>query len=438
MNNYLLPKTFCPRAWHMMNIVPEGWIRMCCKVPHFISKDGKRMSVYEYTFDEIWNSDYMQNIRKSLLENQRIPECSYCYASEDKISTSLRHDVIKWANDMNPFLTDSMKDPEIFQKNYSAIASLPFEYQLDMGSVCNLKCRMCAANRSTRIESDPVHSKWRPEPNDVPQYITSSRFPDHESWIKQKNFIYSELFSAPDQIKLIHISGGEIFLIKEADEIIDFMVDNEYSKNIVFHLTTNGTIISDEILKKLSSFRSIGIGVSIEGVGPVNDYIRFPSQWESTALNIKKLSALPNANIYLACTLQVYNIFYFVELCEYCDENNLKLYTEILRNPSFLNVGVLPSPVLNECVAKLQDYLTRCTNPHRRRVVELLCKRLPEQIPLNRDELWDQFMLFTNDLDISREQRFDHSLSGLYQALLDSGVVWNNQTRYVEREKGNQ
>ncbi len=427
-----LPDTFCPQAWHMVNITPEGRIKMCCKASGCITQNGKPMSVYEHTYQEIWNSDYMQRIRKSMLEGQPIPECSYCYNYEAKISSSRRLDEIKWGKLNNPYLDESIQDPVLFKQRYGLIAPLPTHLQLDMGNVCNLKCRMCAAHRSTSIEADPVQSLWRPKLPNSQSDLSPTRFPDHRSWISQKDFIREEILADPAQIRLIHISGGEIFLIPEVETIIRFLVDGGYSKQIIFHLTTNATMISDKILNDLSSFKILRIGISVEGIGPINDYIRYPSNWRIIENNIIKLSSLPNTRLYLASTIQIYNVYNFIEVCRYCDQNNLKLYAEILKYPSFFRIGVLPKPVREKCMENYQAYMKTCSNPQRIKMVEYLYKSLAETDISDREELWRRFNLYTNDLDQSRGQSFQHDLHDLYQAILDSGEEWTDEIRYAQ------
>ena len=70
--------SFCILPWVSISNSPNGYIRLCC---------GSKASSLRYgqsRISEIWNSDYYQNIRKKMLLNEQIDECSACYHEEKK------------------------------------------------------------------------------------------------------------------------------------------------------------------------------------------------------------------------------------------------------------------------------------------------------------------------------------------------------------------
>jgi len=48
---------------------------------------------------------------------------------------------------------------ESIRNNYY-VMQMPFDLELEIDNTCNLSCRMCDADRSSRVERDPVHSQW--------------------------------------------------------------------------------------------------------------------------------------------------------------------------------------------------------------------------------------------------------------------------------------
>lgn len=45
-------------------------------------------------------------------------------------------------------------------KNDFYVEHAPFAMAIEVDNVCNLACRMCSADRSSRVENDPVHNRW--------------------------------------------------------------------------------------------------------------------------------------------------------------------------------------------------------------------------------------------------------------------------------------
>ena len=76
------------------------------------------------------------------------------------------------------------------------LVTTPSWLQLDVGNLCNLKCRMCCGYSSSRIDEDLVHRQWNGRaPNE------QERLPTGKRWVEDKNFILTELFRHPEQVK---------------------------------------------------------------------------------------------------------------------------------------------------------------------------------------------------------------------------------------------
>ncbi len=71
------------------------------------------------------------------------------------------------------------------------------------------------------------------------------------------------------QLKFVNITGGEPFVRRDLDEIVDI----SFKKAPRVVISTSGYQV-DEILKLAEQFPNIGIRVSIEGLSTINDYLR--------------------------------------------------------------------------------------------------------------------------------------------------------------------
>ena len=78
----LIPASFCINPFVEINVKPSGSVSPCCAFGQAISKDGRPMSVYEYSTYEIWNSDNMRDIRQRMVEGKPVKACCYCTNQE--------------------------------------------------------------------------------------------------------------------------------------------------------------------------------------------------------------------------------------------------------------------------------------------------------------------------------------------------------------------
>jgi MoaA/NifB/PqqE/SkfB family radical SAM enzyme len=92
----------------------------------------------------------------------------------------------------------------------------------------------------------------------------------------------------PSTIKQVNLIGGEVFLRKDIFEILNYLNNKGYK----IRIHTNGTLIDDEKIKKLSKIENLnGIGFSIDGTRELHDKIRgCEGAFDKTIDAIKKAS----------------------------------------------------------------------------------------------------------------------------------------------------
>lgn len=153
---------FCINPFLEINITPAGSVRACCAFYPVISKNGHPMSVYEHSIEEIWNSDTMRSVRRDMIDGKPVMACEYCYKQEQKGAASMRTDGLSaWqAGYLNP-RQETIEDLKAkATRNDYRLPAGPEWIDLDVGNLCNLKCRMCNSLSSSGIANDPVHARW--------------------------------------------------------------------------------------------------------------------------------------------------------------------------------------------------------------------------------------------------------------------------------------
>lgn len=158
--------SFCVRAFNNISIAPHGEVKLCCFARGFAKKDGVHMSVNDSSLEDIWNSEYYHNVRQKMVRGEKLTECTRCYNEEAETGDSYRTRMNKdWQNgylnrdrqSIDELVAGGLKDGER--------STPPVSYDMQLGNICNFRCRMCSGGYSSRIAADPVQSRWRPAQN---------------------------------------------------------------------------------------------------------------------------------------------------------------------------------------------------------------------------------------------------------------------------------
>ena len=140
------PDTFCILPFIHVSTLPQGEIKLCCRgqppkniVDGYDTYNGNpHVQFNDFDLEEYWNSDYMNGVRKNLIEGRRISQCKNCWKMEDQNILSLRHNR----------LIDSKGKTKHYDavKSFTDTGSVPFDIpiiELKLSNLCNFKCRMC-------------------------------------------------------------------------------------------------------------------------------------------------------------------------------------------------------------------------------------------------------------------------------------------------------
>ena len=326
-------KTFCVAPFLSLDISTAGVLTPCCE---YVTDNTYRADP-ENSFKNYqqWQAKLV-DLRKDLINGVANKGCSRCWQREESsLENSYRYTLNKWYHrDIidKKFSEDSAHDTRILAVNF--------------GNTCNLKCLHCGPSSSSSHESEQrVH---RQEFERDGFYIVGDQ---EKKWFKTSTFseLKTNLIQGLDQISLY---GGEPLMTPEA---LKFLGEVDAS-NIRLLLTTNATIVNDQILDLLGSFKSISICISIDGVGKHAEYIREGCVWEEVDENIKKLQGLKNLfHGYVAVNhvLQHSSIYTMMDVLDYCERNNLRMHCGYLNWPDHLSINGARS----ESVSKLIEHL---------------------------------------------------------------------------------
>jgi uncharacterized Fe-S cluster-containing radical SAM superfamily protein len=433
----VLNESFCIRAFDHLNLNLDGTAQLCCRASQPITDGTRPFSLATDPYAAVWNSAYMRGAREALLAGRRIPDCVACYSHERTMGTSLRIESNAAWLERQP----AAQRGEAFSRLKAAseaaahvMAAPPRTLHLWFGSHCNLQCRMCSAEFSTRIAADKVHRAWHPRNTEA---AGPTRFTDAEAWSDSESVLFGEVLREPDGLEAIAFAGGEPLLQKQIEPLLEFLIARGRAPFMRLFISTNGTIVRESLMDKLACFATVVLALSLDGVGPLNDYVRYPARWDALLANLEAMRRWPGIRLRVDPTVQAYNILGLAELLRFCDEEGLEVsLSNILLSPRYLAVGVLPASCVRAAQTRLEAYLREDPPVRNLAAVHGILSHLGTLPAPDQPALLEEFMTFTNDLDASRQQRLQEAVPELPRLIAEAGFPWRDSRRHVPLVSG--
>lgn len=321
-------KTFCILPWAHTRITTDGTLTPCCKISHdFPVKNITAINDFEQDW---WNDLPMKKLRQDLLQGHKSSACAVCWADEAAGKSSLRQEY-------NKRLSPHIDLKSIAKTQSYIMSSLPIGLELEMGNICNFKCMMCGPKFSSKIQSERTQHQIEFKKLQFLQHNTDYHF----DWPNQERF--QKFFAAvAPELKVLQLKGGEPLLIKNAMQTIKSVKDKA---NTVISITTNGSVeFDDDFVEQLEQFEHCWLFVSVDGIEDHAEYIRYGSNWRTTANTILKLSQLKNTTFKLSTVLQFYSSLTFPRIADYALKHDLDIELLFCYSPKFLGIdSMLPS-----------------------------------------------------------------------------------------------
>lgn len=421
-------KSFCVFPFTQVNIRNDGRVRPCCRIGEYANRNGLNYTVYNHSFPEIWNSEYMRNMRKKMINGEIIRPCLSCIAREKYNPRAPRI-----SGSESRLKSTGLTVEQIIheaERNDFYVHSLPSHYHLEITDKCNSKCRSCNASSSSLIKHDIVHSAWCSRLVNHPSLTRNvpieSRFPNDQLWHAQPT-LWNELFS--DNLKWLYIIGGEPMIIKEHELILDYLCKENIASGVDLSYNTNLSYFSETLLTSLAKFKSVGFKASIDAKEELYEYMRYPSKWKNVTANVDKIADYDSISIQGSPLVTVYNFFYLTELLQFFDKHEISLAFIILQTPEFLSPTIAPMSLRREAARNLKVYkeiYCRDSNKNQVDVVISFLEEAPDNFNKKRHLLYE-FNLFTNDLDQTRNQSIHDVCPDLIQSFSNEGYTWSDR-----------
>jgi len=318
------------------------------------------------TLEEAWNSEYMRNVRKTMLRGEKPAPCLKCYKEEESGHLSKRNwETAYWEKrySVDELVNSTNED-----------GSLPTKIRyidLRLGSKCQLACVMCSPHDS---------SGWIKEWQTIHPQIQNERLKNTSkwenkgrnngasyNWHKNNPRFWNELMDQIPHMYQLYFAGGESLIIDEHYELLEECIKRGYAKDIELRYNSNAVEWRDDLFDLWAEFKRVRFHYSIDAYGKQNDYIRFPSKWEHQEKIFWQLDqTTDNVEITTATTVMALNVGYLPELVKWKVEQGFKkinkwpfgaglINMHFAYWPPQLNVKTLPKDYKNWVQKKYEN-----------------------------------------------------------------------------------
>jgi MoaA/NifB/PqqE/SkfB family radical SAM enzyme len=411
--------TFCAIPFVSLMVNPDATVKPCCmmkKGSNTLHNEDGSVATIKNDFKKLWNSDKLKKIRIDMVSGNKVSGCEVCYLQEDSGRKSNRQQSNEeWAFKLGTDHLYKLMDRAII-KNGELDYSIAY-LDLRLGNLCNLKCRMCSPWNSSQIAKEHLDLQNRDKEYKLVWDKSFGRFNKEFLDVQQlfeEDILWDQIIDLIPKLHKVYMTGGEPTLIENNFKFMQECI-NQGRKDIVLFFNTNCTNVNKKFTSLIEQFDTVYINASIDGIGEMNDYIRAPSKWSQVSANIEKLAQMPNVQLGITPTVQVYNAFDLVNILDWVDELNLKykkyIFVDFLINvyPEFLKVDVMTTDMMRQAADKLIEYKQNKLN---KRSPELTVNSVNGIIGLlsnnDRTKDWkeqiERLRSYTNSLDRERDQ----------------------------------
>jgi len=243
------------------------------------------------------------------------------------------------------------------------------------------------------------------------------------NWVENEQF-WVQLEANIHNIEHVYFAGGEPMLIERHYEFLDKCIAADAAKNIVIEYNTNMSTLPGKVTKLWTKFKQVRVGASVDGMGAVVEYQRYPVKWEKIHRNLLILDQLPSNIVgWLAFTVTVYNVTHMIDFMKWkLMESGFKkinssarrpiLTHHVAHHPKHLNIRVLPDEYKAEVTKKFEEFVEWAEASEFPKRIKSEAKIIANGVTnyMNSesyyDKHWNEFVEYTIKLDEIRGESF--------------------------------
>jgi len=298
----------------------------------------------------------MSEMRNDMLNDKTVDACVECHQVDQHNKVSGRQKQLLKAGitlDEFPKTVQSSPMRKYFEhsiENNGDTELTPLDWQIDLGNYCNSNCVMCGPQFSSSIATE--YKKLN---------IISEMPP--ASWTTNSNLVNQFINNLVEinQLSYIHFLGGETVITPAFKTFLTRLIDADLNDIVTIGFTTNLTVWRQDIVDLLVQFRGVNLGVSVECLTDLNDYIRYPSKIGDVQTCLDQWINVANEHVWykqIRITPTCLSISKVHTVYEYAYENDIAVEScNFLNDPSYLAINTLPIDLRKPIIKQLQEWI---------------------------------------------------------------------------------
>jgi MoaA/NifB/PqqE/SkfB family radical SAM enzyme len=168
----------------------------------------------------------------------------------------------------------------------------------------------------------------------------------------------------------LYFAGGEPLIIDEHYELLERVIEMGYADQMEIRYNSNGVEWRDDLFDLWKHFKLVRYHYSVDSIEGMNDYIRYPSEWDRNleVFDILDSQTGDNTEVTIACAVQALNIYYIPDFLKWKLEHGFKkinmwpfgaggINYHFVYHPPHLNVKILPAWFKDEVERKYEEFI---------------------------------------------------------------------------------
>ena len=271
------PDTLCLAPWVHTYLSPQTERRMCCasrepaqNFQQYIDTASGTGIYIPIALEQHWNGEHMRSVRRRMMAGEQLPECEVC--NDQLLNTDVYRTYFwhlfkhKYSDAMAATSKDGHYEP------------LPVSWDYRFSNLCNFKCRTCGDMLSSAWETEQKQHgmiNWSNPKNLWMQHDVKQQIEQFQDSVVEQEFSQAV---EQHRVEEVYWVGGEPLMYEQHWRYMQRIIELGDGPRVYARYNTNLSRVNYRGINLyrdiLSGLRDWQICASLDGTGPIGEYIR--------------------------------------------------------------------------------------------------------------------------------------------------------------------